>query len=327
MSTEAVPVIATQPCPIEFPDAVMYGISDALFGVFGPLLTGFEAAFREYLPQGAEAIDQFLVRERHPLAANFPLANPYYALCVFCLYFVGIVIFFVLGKLFGPCKLRTYGILHNVVLTAWSLYMAVGVVWEAVNQDFGFWTDKVGSGPVAHSMAKFCWLFYVSKIPEYADTYIMLLKQNYRQVSFLHVFHHASILLIWTLALNTAPGGGSYFGVFQNSAVHVIMYLYYLLNLMFSSEKSAIRRFLQKHKFYITYLQLLQFLLNVGQAVYNLFIAEEPYNRVCMQVNLLYMIVLIILFGNFLVRGKQDRKRASAAAKAVKSSPNAKKSS
>jgi len=289
----------------------MYGIADACFSVFGPFLTAFEAAVRQHLPGFAAGLDAALVQERHPLAVSFPLANPYYALGVFTLYFAGIILFAIIGKLFGPFKMTTYGIFHNILLTLWSLYMAVGVTWEAWNQGFGFWADKVGSGPSAHSMAKFCWLFYVSKIPEYADTYIMLLKKNYRQVSFLHVYHHASILLIWTLALNTAPGGGSWFGVFQNSSVHVIMYLYYLLNLIFSSEKSSVRRFLQKHKFYITYLQLLQFVFNLGQAVYNLFIAEEPYNKICMQVFLIYMVSLIILFGNFLVRGKADRKRGA----------------
>ena len=35
----------------------------------------------------------------------------------------------------------------------------------------------------------------------------MILKRNYRQVSFLHVYHHSTIFTIWWLVTYTAPGG------------------------------------------------------------------------------------------------------------------------
>lgn len=37
----------------------------------------------------------------------------------------------------------------------------------------------------------------------------MILKKNYRQVSFLHVYHHLSIFPIWWLVTLMAPGGDS----------------------------------------------------------------------------------------------------------------------
>lgn len=311
--------MTNKPSIIEFPDEAMYAMGNTFFNAFQPVLEGFEVGMRTYTPAVSQWIDRYVAENRHPLAASFPLANPYYALCTVALYFFGLLVFFCIGRITGPCKLKGYGIFHNFVLTLWSLYMAVGVSLEAYNQGFSFWGNFVGSGPAAHSMAKFCWLFYVSKIPEFADTYIMMLKQNYRQVSFLHVFHHSSIVLIWTLALNVAPGGDSYFGVVQNSGVHVIMYLYYMLNLVYG-EGSAVRKFLQANKFLITYLQLFQFVMNLAQCIYQLFIADEPYNRDCMRVHLAYMIILIALFSNFLIRGKMERKQSSP-----KSSPKAKK--
>mmetsp|Transcript_32785 Transcript_32785/g.38018 ORF Transcript_32785/g.38018 Transcript_32785/m.38018 type:complete len:323 (-) Transcript_32785:106-1074(-) len=294
--------------PIELPDSVMYGVSNAISAYTQPMLDGFEVAFRQLLPGAAAWIDGYLQTDRHPLASTFPLANPYYALCVFSLYFVGLLVFFVIGKIVGKREMKTYGIVHNFVLTLWSLYMAVGVAWEAYNQGFTFWGNYVGDSPAAYSMAKFCWLFMISKVPEFADTYIMLLKQNYRQISFLHVFHHSSIVVVFATVCNIAPGGDTYFSVFQNSAVHVVMYLYYLLNMVFS-DTSAVRKFLQKNKFCITYLQLLQFLLNFIQTIYNLFIAEETYSRDSMVINFVYMIMMMGLFGNFLIRGKMERKK------------------
>jgi len=56
-------------------------------------------------------------------------------------------------------------------------------------------------------MAKMIWLFYFSKIMEFVDTMIMVLKKNNRQISFLHVYHHSSIFTIWWLVTFIAPNG------------------------------------------------------------------------------------------------------------------------
>jgi len=56
-------------------------------------------------------------------------------------------------------------------------------------------------------MAKMIWLFYFSKIMEFVDTMIMVVKKNNRQISFLHVYHHCSIFTIWWLVTFVAPNG------------------------------------------------------------------------------------------------------------------------
>lgn len=65
------------------------------------------------------------------------------------------------------------------------------------------------------------WVFYVSKLYEFLDTAIMLLKGNLQQVSFLHVYHHFSIASIWWLIAYSAPGGDAWYSVMLNSLVHV----------------------------------------------------------------------------------------------------------
>ena len=56
-------------------------------------------------------------------------------------------------------------------------------------------------------MAKMIWLFYFSKIFEFVDTMIMVVKKNNRQISFLHIYHHSSIFVIWWLVTFVAPNG------------------------------------------------------------------------------------------------------------------------
>ena len=43
---------------------------------------------------------------------------------------------------------------------------------------------------------------------EFMDTLIMILRKKNNQISFLHVYHHASTFGSWWAAVNFAPGGG-----------------------------------------------------------------------------------------------------------------------
>lgn len=60
-------------------------------------------------------------------------------------------------------------------------------------------------------MARIVWLFYFSKIFEFIDTIIMALRYRFRQITFLHVYHHSSIFLTWWYVVRKAPGGESRF--------------------------------------------------------------------------------------------------------------------
>ena len=59
---------------------------------------------------------------------------------------------------------------------------------------------------------------------EFVDTAIMILKKNNRQITLLHVYHHASTFFpCWWSAVNFAPGGDVWFICALNSSVHVAM--------------------------------------------------------------------------------------------------------
>ena len=46
-------------------------------------------------------------------------------------------------------------------------------------------------------MAAMLWVFYTSKILDFFDTIIMVARGKWRQFSFLHVYHHTSIFMIY----------------------------------------------------------------------------------------------------------------------------------
>merc|ERR1712127_905337 len=68
-----------------------------------------------------------------------------------------------------------------------------------------------------------------SKYMDWFDTLWITLKKNRKQMSFLHVYHHATIPMIWGFLLSQGLGSGTIrYGAWINSLTHVIMYSHYL---------------------------------------------------------------------------------------------------
>lgn len=46
------------------------------------------------------------------------------------------------------------------------------------------------------------WLFYISKILDFVDTIVIVLGKKWGQLSFLHVYHHTTIFLMYWVNVN-----------------------------------------------------------------------------------------------------------------------------
>lgn len=132
---------------------------------------------------------------------------------------------------FSPSILRPVAFLHNLTLTLLSLAMAAGCTLSAASQApnrrwiFCFPPSTPPRGPV------FFWayVFYLSKILEFMDTLLIILSGSLQRLTFLHVYHHSTVLVMCYLWLQTSQ---SLFPValITNASVHVVMYGYYLLS-------------------------------------------------------------------------------------------------
>jgi len=119
--------------------------------------------------------------------------------------------------------------LYNAFMVALSTYMGTSALVLAFQANDTVWCVPLATGAAGDAMARMVWIFTYSKIIEFLDTVFMVLEGRLRQVSFLHVYHHVSILLYWYAILWKAPGSDAYFSLAINSYIHVIMYGYYLL--------------------------------------------------------------------------------------------------
>jgi elongation of very long chain fatty acids protein 4 len=306
---------------MEFPDALVTGLASGTYSVFGPAVDAFDAALMTAFPAGMSTINDYVTSVQHPLAARLPLMKASYALFAIAFYAIALLVLFPVGKLLGKRKYRFIGLIHNGFLLALSWYMSTSIAITAVAAGYSLWNNACGvDGPHDWRMAKLMWLFYISKLPEFMDTFLMMLKQNYRQVSFLHLYHHGSVFLMWFYVVTKGPGGEAYWSATLNSAVHVVMYGYYFGTMLFVT--GPVRNFLNTFKFFITKGQMTQFVLNCVQSIYDLHIIDRSellYPADLIQVYFGYMLTLLALFGNFLIQNKGKRSPGSAS---PMSSPN-----
>ena len=299
----------------ECPDEWIYGGARAVFSVMQPLSDGFRNTAIEMFPAAHDLITEYV--ERHANKHYFhrlPLMDPYDVILCAVMYLCMIALLYPIGQAVGKCQLRVFGMLHNLFLYALSFYMMSGIAITAVASGYSLWNNGVQGPESRHGwrMAKLIWIFYVSKLPEFVDTVIMMLKQNYRQVSFLHLYHHCTIFVIWYIVTLEAPGGEAYWSAMVNSGIHVIMYGYYFGTSVFT--KGPIRSALNSLKFFITKGQMTQFALNCVQALNDLYIVRQPPNYPSHLTHLLfwYMLTLLALFYNFF--GKNQGKVTKSAA-------------
>jgi len=209
-----------------------------------------------------------------------------------------------------PLWLKALMLVHNIFLIGLSLYMCLKIAYEAYANKYTFWGNAYD--PAQTEMAKVIWIFYVSKIYEFMDTFVMLMKGNVNQVSFLHVYHHGSISGIWWMISYRAPGGDAYFSAALNSWVHVCMYTYYLMAAVLPKDEKTKRKYLWWGR-YLTQMQMFQFFMNLLQAAYCWM--YSPYPTFMSQLLLVYMVSLLALFGNFYIQKHHASRKQKIASK------------
>ncbi|CAG5102348.1 Similar to ELOVL: Elongation of very long chain fatty acids protein (Drosophila melanogaster) [Cotesia congregata] len=172
----------------------------------------------------------------------FLMSSPWpgFAILAFYLYFV-----FTLGpRLMAnrpPMKLDRIMQIYNVIqiyLSGYLVYKALSLAWL---NEYSFVCQPVdySNSPRAVEIAGAVWFYFMVKLFDLMDTVFFVLRKKQNQVSFLHVYHHAGMVMgAWGLV---------------NSFVHVIMYSHYLATSLKISKPWW--------KKYITQLQLTQFFL------------------------------------------------------------------
>ncbi|XP_028832682.1 ELOVL fatty acid elongase 8a [Denticeps clupeoides] len=194
-----------------------------------------------------------------------------------------------------PVNIKGVLILYNFSMVSLSAYMFHEFTVTSWLANYSLLCQPVdySHSPLGIRMAKVCWWFYFSKVIELFDTVFFILRKKNNQLTFLHVYHHATMIFNWWAGVKYVPGGQSFLIGLINSLVHVVMYLYYGL--------AALGPHMQRYltwKRYLTSLQLLQFFIVVLHTGNNLF-TECDFPDSMNAVVFAYALSLIALFSRF----------------------------
>jgi len=193
------------------------------------------------------------------------------------------------------CDLKYPLFVYNVI----CVFAAATVVFGIVKHKLGN-PGKFVCNPIdRHSeegqvLAWYFWVFYAQKFWEFIDTWGYLLRQSFRQVTFLHVFHHCSINIVVGVVLPYDYNGDMFLPILLNSTVHVLMYTHYAVSIL--GGKTPWRQ-------YLTTMQLMQFCLISAQSVISLSRGGEcGAPTFAKWIMIVYMMSMLVLFGDFYMK-------------------------
>jgi hypothetical protein len=150
----------------------------------------------------------------------------------------------------------------------------------------------------------FAWTFYISKVYEFVDTWILLVKGV--KPAILQTFHHTgAVLAMWVLVVTENPA--TWIFVVLNSLIHTFMYCYYTLTAL---------GYRPSWKIIMTILQILQFIAGLTFSAGYIAVerALNPMQTLAIAFNQCYVCLVLYLFCDFfvssyLLRRDQDAKR------------------
>lgn len=231
-------------------------------------------------------------------------------------YILAFTIGYLLVVLIGPkwmekregFDLRKLLIVYNfflVGLSGWMLHEFIATT--VFNPNFSFWcqpTDPTDTSEMQMRQLNVSWWYFFSKIIEYMDTFFFILRKKNRQITFLHVYHHSTVLFVQWLSVKQCPGGSGCFAGMLNCFIHVLMYGYYML--------SAFGPHMQKYlwwKRYLTRLQIIQFLMVFIHTSYAIK-HGCGYSKTLSWMLWVYMMSLFMLFSHFYNQAYKSKKEA-----------------
>lgn len=198
--------------------------------------------------------------------------------------------------------IRTYNLLM-ACWNGWGFYVGTQLV------NYGL--DCMGCRPVDPNQRDektllqiyYGYMFFTSRLVEFADTVFFILRKKESQATSFHVFHHSIVPTATWFFLKFAPGGNSAIFPMINTAIHTIMYSYYLL-----ATYPSMKPFLGWKK-YLTQMQIVQFFIIIAVCLQPLFIPGCKFPRALLVIMVLLSFVFIFLFVDFYLKSYNTSKR------------------
>ncbi|GAB6032929.1 hypothetical protein CHUAL_012124 [Chamberlinius hualienensis] len=196
-----------------------------------------------------------------------------------------------------PMNLKFFVFVYNIAIAILNLHIFLELATVSYRLSYNWWCEPVrkSTDPEEMRLVNALHYYLMSKVIEFLDTFFIIVRKKTNQLTFLHVYHHSSMLLLCWVVGRWIPGGNGALGALTNSFVHVVMYSYYGLSVL----GPTVTKYLW-WKRYITILQLAQFLLGLVIGI-NFFIYGCKYTKWMQYMTVGYTLSYLVLFGRFYI--------------------------
>ena len=233
----------------------------------------------------------------------------YFAVCLF--------LYTVMKQRENPFQIYNLLRVYNILCVFLASYVVYGIVQHKLLAPGTFACNAmdVASGQ-GKKLAFVMWVYYAQKYFEFFDTFFFLLKQSWRQVSFLHLYHHSSITFVTAAFITHDINGDSYLAALMNSFIHVCMYGHYFIS-SFGVKKTVngkettlvFGRMPMWWRPYLTKMQLLQFTICWVQPVYAFYKgASCGYGDWLKVLMIIYQTTMFVLFMQFYTKAYKKKR-------------------
>jgi len=212
--------------------------------------------------------------------------------------------------------------LYNLTQVICCGYLVVETIRTAIALDYTPICNTFDPAVTNNKMPFLLYLFYMTKGLDLFDTLFFVAHKSDRQISFLHVYHHVSIFMVYWVNSNIFYSGDIYYTIIANGFVHFVMYGYYFLTTVNSTgkeTKNTVYQFTQALRPYITTLQLFQFVTMMSQAGYILYKScGSPL--IWTKIYFFYILSMFALFMQFFIANYFKPKKGDKSKKLKKKS-------
>lgn len=191
--------------------------------------------------------------------------------------------------------------IYNVSQIMLCAYMTIEAGFLAHRNGYSFFSSCNVYDNENPPIANLLWLFYASKIWDFWDTIFIVLGKKWRQLSFLHVYHHTTIFLFYWLNSNANYDGDIFLTIVLNGFIHTVMYTYYFICMHTKDPKTG-KSLPIWWKSSLTMMQLIQFVTMMTQSSSLMLGGCKHVGQRIVAVYLVYIITLFFLFGQFFVK-------------------------
>ncbi|XP_058123352.1 elongation of very long chain fatty acids protein 7-like [Anopheles ziemanni] len=243
-----------------------------------------------------------------PRAKQLPfMDNPLPTLGMITIYLLWVLL---IGPMYmrdrKPMDLRRVIIFYNlfqVLLSGYMFYEHLMAGWLR-GYSFTCQTVDYSDSPLSRRMFNLCYVYYLSKLTEFADTVFFVLRKKQSQITDLHVYHHSlTPMEAWILTKFIAGGNATLPNVINNF-VHVLMYFYYMLSAM----GPRYQKYLWWKK-YMTEVQIIQFIICIAHCI-NALVTGCPFPRFISTLLLINATIFLALFMNFYIESYKRKGKA-----------------